>query len=326
VPLDRFDPATNAVNPALIGHNGLRAHVQANRAAYQQVAQQARAAFRRKGYLSAADARVEALARLQDRNWSASLGRAIAARFYELIVDEAQDCNPLDLQLLTWLREHGLRVTVVSDADQAIYGFRQGDPTTLAAFAQTYGADNNLGFSGNFRSSPAICRCAATLRSRAEPDEALGENASIAVPVYILKYEGNAPPASVHLQFNNLCQQAGIAAPARMLLAHARTSARNACGLRADTEGGDSKVARLARAAGTYHAKATSGRAREACLVTVEQALLDLLGKFQEQSSIARLAEQHSIDRRWLRRMALRLITSFRQPARTPMKPAIVGC
>ncbi|MCA1479850.1 hypothetical protein [Bradyrhizobium sp. NBAIM08] len=37
---------------------------------------------------------------------------AIAARFYELIVDEAQDCNPLDLQLLTWLRGHGLHVTL----------------------------------------------------------------------------------------------------------------------------------------------------------------------------------------------------------------------
>jgi DNA helicase-2/ATP-dependent DNA helicase PcrA len=311
VSLDRFDAATNAINPALIGHNGLRAHVQANRAAYQQRARQTRAGFRRKGYLSAADARVEALARLQDRDWSASLGRAIAARFYEVIVDEAQDCNPLDLQLLTWLRGHGLPVSVVSDADQAIYGFRQGDTTALATFAQSYGADNNLGFSGNFRSSPAICRCAATLRSRAEPDEALGENANITLPIYILKYEGSAPPASIHLHFNNLCQRAGIAAPARMVLAHARTSARNACGLRADDEGGDSKVARLARAAGTYHAKGTSGRAREACLVTAEHALLELMGKFEEQSSIARLVEQHGIDRRWLRRMALQLIAKL---------------
>lgn len=52
--LDRFDPATNAVDPALIGHNGLRAHVIANRAAYQQIARQTRAGFRRKGYFSAA--------------------------------------------------------------------------------------------------------------------------------------------------------------------------------------------------------------------------------------------------------------------------------
>ena len=178
VSLDRFDPATNAINPALIRHHGLRAHVLANRAAYEQVARQARLSFRRKGYVSAADARVEALARLRNAQWSTSLGRAIAARFHEVIVDEAQDCNPLDLQLLTWLRSHGLRVTIVSDLDQAIYGFRQGDPAALIAFSQVYGVGNSLGLSGNFRSSPAICRCAATLRSRDEPDQALGENAS----------------------------------------------------------------------------------------------------------------------------------------------------
>lgn len=308
VPLDRFDPVTNAIDPALMGHNGLRAHVTANRAAYQQAAQQARAAFRRKGYLSAADARVEALTRLQDQQWSESLGRAIAGRFHEIIVDEAQDCNPLDLQLLGWLRQHGLRVTVVSDADQAIYGFRQGDPAALATFGQVYDAASHLGFSGNFRSSPAICGCAATLRGRTQPDRALGENANVTHPVYILSYEGNTPPASVHLRFNELCQQAGISPGARIVLAHARTSARHACGLRPDGEGGASKVARLARAAGTYHAKASSGRAREAALVVTEQTLLDLMGKFEEQTSIGRLAEQHGIDRRWLRRMALRLI------------------
>jgi hypothetical protein len=316
VSLDRFDPATNAIDPSLIGHNGLRAHVLANRAAYVQAARQARLGFRRKGYMSAADARVEAIVRLQDPQWSASLGRAIAARFHEVIVDEAQDCNPLDLELLTWLRGHGLYVTVVSDLDQAIYGFRQGDPAALSTFSEGYGADSNLGLSGNFRSSPAICRCAATLRSRAEPDEALGENAAVTLPIYILKYEGNAPPASIHLRFNNLCQQAGIAVPARIVLAHARRSARNACGLRTDSEGGDSKVARMARAAGTYHAKATAGRAREACLVAVEQSLLDLMGKYEEQTSVARIAEQHGIDRRWLRRMALQLITRL-QPTCT---------
>src|SRR5262249_15638287 len=163
--------------------------------------------------------------------------------------------------------------------------------------------------SGNFRSSPAICRFAATLRSRAEPDEALGENAAITLPVYILKYEGSAPPASIHVSFNKLCQQAGIAVAARIGLAHARASARSACGLGSETDGGDSKVARLARAAGTYHAKATSGRTREACLVTVEQVLLDLMGKYEEHSSIATLVEQHGMDRRWLRRLALQLMT-----------------
>lgn len=69
---------------------------------------------------SSTNSRVEAVVRLQNRQWSGSLCRAIAARLDGLIVDEAQDCKPLDLQLLAWLREHGLRVTIVSDTDQAI--------------------------------------------------------------------------------------------------------------------------------------------------------------------------------------------------------------
>jgi DNA helicase-2/ATP-dependent DNA helicase PcrA len=309
ISLDQFDPVTNAIDPANIRHNGQRAHVQANLAAYVRAARQARLGLYRKGYLSAADARVEVLTRLQDPQWSAHLGRAIAARFHEIVVDEAQDCNPLDLRLLAWLRGHGLRVTIVSDIDQAIYGFRQGDPAALGAFGETYGAANQLRLTGNFRSSPAICRCAATLRSSAEPDEALGENAAVTIPVYLLGYAGSTPPASIHISFSDLCQQAGIAASERIVLAHARTAARNACGLGTESEGGDSKVARLARAAGTYHAKATSGRAREACLETVEAALLDLMGIETAQVSVVHAAEQHGLDRRWLRRMALTLIT-----------------
>jgi DNA helicase-2/ATP-dependent DNA helicase PcrA len=309
ISLDSFDPVTNAIDPANISHNGQRAHVQANLEAYVRVARQVRLGLRRKGYLSAADARVDVLTRLQYPPWSTHLGRAIAARFHEIVVDEAQDCNPLDLRLLAWLRGHGLRVTVVSDIDQAIYGFRQGDPAALSAFGETYGAANQLRLSGNFRSSPAICRCAATLRSRAEPDEALGENANVTLPVYLLGYTGNAPPASIHVSFGNLCQQAGIAASERIVLAHARAAARNACGLGTESEGGDSKVARLARAASTYHANATSGRAREACLVTVETALLDLMGFETAQMSVAQAAEQVGLNRRWLRRMALTLIT-----------------
>lgn len=311
VPLDRFDASTNAIDPSTIGYNGLRNHVRAHNAAYVQAARQRRIAFRNRGYVSAADARVEVVSRLQNPNWSASLGRAIAARFKELIVDEAQDCNPLDLQLLRWLRNHGLAVTVVADLDQAIYGFRQGDPAGLGAFAEAYGADDHLGLSGNFRSSPAICSCAATLRARAEPDEALGGNAAVILPVYILKYEENSPPGSIHLYFNNLAQQAGISEADRMILAHARTSARNACGLAAETEGGDSKVARIARAVGAFHAKGTSGRLREACVCVIEEIILDLMGKFESQINAARAAEYHAIDRRWLRRVALQLVTKL---------------
>ncbi|CAN7303288.1 hypothetical protein LJR034_001431 [Caballeronia sp. LjRoot34] len=39
-----------------------------------------------------------------------ALGRALAARFHEVMVDEGQDCDPLDLQILSWLREYGVHV------------------------------------------------------------------------------------------------------------------------------------------------------------------------------------------------------------------------
>ena len=45
VSLDQFDPVTNAIDPASIGHNGLRAHVTANRAAYVAGATRRRRGF-----------------------------------------------------------------------------------------------------------------------------------------------------------------------------------------------------------------------------------------------------------------------------------------
>jgi len=77
---------------------------------------------------------------------------------------EAQDCNPLDCQIIRWLRDSGVTVTIVADFDQAIYGFRQGSPTDLRDIANGYDAQDRLPLTGNFRSSPSICglrrRCA----------------------------------------------------------------------------------------------------------------------------------------------------------------------
>jgi superfamily I DNA/RNA helicase len=158
VSLDSFDAETNLIDPEVIGHVGLRTNVRNNQAAYVQAAAQRRRSMRSKGYLSAADVRVEVLRRLADGDWSTALARALAARFLEVIVDEAQDCNPLDLQILRWLREHGLAVTVVADPDQAIYSFRHGDPTNLRQLATDYVPANRLNLTGNFRSSPAaVC-------------------------------------------------------------------------------------------------------------------------------------------------------------------------
>jgi AAA domain len=131
VPLDDFDPLTNAIDPATIGHNGLRAHVLAHRADYVAVATRRRAGLRNSGYVSAADVRAEVLARLADEAWANAVARALRGRFSEIIVDEAQDCNPLDVRLLRYLRDAGLAVCIVADPDQSIYGATPPTSTRL---------------------------------------------------------------------------------------------------------------------------------------------------------------------------------------------------
>lgn len=310
VSLDRFDAATNTINPQTIGYAGLRAHVLAHEAAYEQSAAQRRRGLRGRGYLSAADARVEALQRLQDRGWSDALGSALAARFQEIIVDEAQDCNPLDLQIIGWLRDHGVAVTVVADPDQAIYGFRHGDPDRLLAFAETYGADNRLHLTGNFRSAPSICALAATLRGRADPDESLGDTAEIDAPVHVLTYEGASVPNGIARWFLRIMKENEISPSDAIVLAHGRRIARRACGLApASNVGGDSKVTQMARVVGAFWSPSASNRARKAALQTVERIVLDMMGKIDSGESPRRAAERNGIDRRWLRRTALELIT-----------------
>ena len=310
VSLDDFDPVTNNIDPDSIGHNGLRAHVRANKDAYVAAAARRRRNLRNGGFVSAADVRAEAVARLQNREWADGLARAIAARFAELIVDEAQDCNALDLQLLQWLRDSGLAVSAVADSDQAIYGFRQGNRADLAAFGAHYPAVDQREFTGNFRSSPAICKLAATLRARAEPDDALGEYRELADGIHLLKYNGQRPTSYVHVYFNQLAEVAGVLPTARIMLAHSRTAVRHACGLAPEDSGGNSRISNVARAVAIFRAPASTGRAREACLTMIEEDVLRLMGEFTEGSTVARCVEQEGIVRRWLRRVALQVITA----------------
>ena len=308
VELDKFDALSNEINPGSIGHTALRAHVQANQAAYQQAAAQRRRGMRNKGYLSAADVRVEVLRLFERAEWSTALGRALAARFHEVIVDEAQDCNPLDCQIIAWLRDKGVTVTVVADPDQAIYGFRHGNPADLQAIASGYEARNRLTLTGNFRSSPSICGVAATLRGRV-PDRSLGETAAITEPVHILVYQGTTVSDGVGHRFRELMHACNIAMQDGIILAHARRNALRACGFGCEEDAGNSKVAGMARAVGTFWSPSVSNRGRETALRFIERTILDLTGQIDEGEVPSRAAERRGIDHRWLRRSALELIS-----------------
>ena len=189
LPLECFDRATGAANPAKLQ----RHRFQRNARAYETAAHNTRRRFLERGELDFADAREIALSRLRDPARGTVPGPAFAARFQELIVDEAQDCNPVDLEIITWFRDVGVPVKVICDPNQAIYGFRGGVTRELEQFAQIFREEERLPVTGNFRSSHHIARGIVAFRApgtRAARDEALGEYRDEQTAVQIFSYSG----------------------------------------------------------------------------------------------------------------------------------------
>lgn len=310
VPLDLFDAATNEIDPGKIKHNGLRAHVELHRARYVAIATQRRNSLLQAGYMSAADARARARVFIRDGARSDALARALAARFQEVIVDEAQDCDPFDLEVVRWLRGAGIRVTVVSDIDQSIYAFRGSDPVGLRALREEYEAANRLGLTGNFRSAPAICNFAGTLRGAGNADQSLGDYRASPQPVVMLTYQGTVSDAIG----NKLLQQIEAAGHEResvMILAHGENDARRAAGDKFTDGEGKSKIEAVARAVSRFWASDATPKSREDTLRRLEGQLLDAMELRQENEHVSRAMKRLSINPRQFRRQAMGFVMAL---------------
>lgn len=126
--------------------------------AYMKAAMGIRTRLRDRGQLSFEEARRVALQRINDAPVASRIAAALASRFREVIVDEAQDCNPDDLRIVTWLRMSSLRVTVVCDPHQSIYEFRGGVTDELLTFAESFAKDERKTLNGNFRQHPTSAK------------------------------------------------------------------------------------------------------------------------------------------------------------------------
>lgn len=136
-------------------------------------------AYWERGLLSFADVLYVAMRVLEARE---DVRCAVAARFDELIVDEAQDTNDLQLRCLALLRSTQLRpsLVLVGDVDQAIYEWGRAWPEALLdQAAQQQLSDMRL--SANYRSSTAICKITHRFSSRPAPDDAKGRDATCAL-------------------------------------------------------------------------------------------------------------------------------------------------
>ncbi|NJP98456.1 ATP-dependent helicase [Nonomuraea sp. FMUSA5-5] len=83
-------------------------------------------------------------------------------RFDEIAIDEAQDCDQLELEILGNLHEHGVPLIVVADPHQSIYEYKGCEPADFHAFTRKF--PEPLTLTGNHRSSRTICQAAATMR------------------------------------------------------------------------------------------------------------------------------------------------------------------
>lgn len=309
--LDLFDPETNAIDPGRIGLAALQNHVRQHQVRYQQAAANRRRGLLQAGYMSAGDARVQMLRLIRDPVNGGALGRALAARFHEVMVDEGQDCNPLDLQILSWLRAHGVHVTFVCDPAQAIYEFRNGNPTGIQEFKETYPIESYLGLTGNFRSSPAVCRLAATLRNVAQVDASVGDTANVEHPVLLLTYRGRSPTAMIGQAFLDRVTELNLDSTNAIVLAHSGKVAQRAVGAPTNDSNGSSRIESLARKVAEFWSPAASARSREAVLQAVETMLLDLMELRQTNEHLLRTVERLGMDRRVLRRRSLSFLMSL---------------
>ena len=275
--LKHFDRATGAILPDKVAET--RFAPKNGPGAWETTARKMIARARDKGHLDFEDVRHCVATRVADKDFAARLGGALSGRFREIVVDEAQDCNPADLEIIAWLRASGIKVKVVCDPNQAIYSFRGGLTDELLNFEATFGSDDQLPMSGNFRSAPAICAAISRLRppaTRGAPDKAVGKHKDDAGPVYILSYSGTGVPASIGVRFQDLAASLGISPAQAPVLAATWASAGNAVG-RAVPDAGSDKTLLLAGAVMGFHFAFAAGNRREA-LTRLHRAVLQVRG------------------------------------------------
>jgi DNA helicase-2/ATP-dependent DNA helicase PcrA len=113
-----------------------------------------KAKYWKKGYANQHDANYFALRVLQKYP---AVAKAIAFRFPEFLLDEAQDTNDVQMQILDLLNQHGLKnIMLVGDPDQAIFEWNNAKP---ALFTGKFDAwkENSIILNQNRRSSQIIC-------------------------------------------------------------------------------------------------------------------------------------------------------------------------
>lgn len=208
-----------------------------------------------KGELGFSDVRGTVKEYLSNAELSGRLSKALAARFGEIVVDEAQDCNTEDIEIIKWFRSAGIAIKIICDPHQSIYGFRGGVSQELFKLRETFGPSEQLSMTGNFRSSPNICKAIVAFRAkdqRETKDEAVGPAATDQTKIYILSYSGKSVPDLIGRRFKELLKDHGLSPLECPVISSTWNAACKAIGQNGDTNTND-RTTRLALAVMGFH-------------------------------------------------------------------------
>ncbi|CAL9328403.1 ATP-dependent DNA helicase Rep [Nocardiopsis dassonvillei] len=265
------------------------------------------------GYMTGHEIRVAALGNVEDP----SVAELLRHRFFEIVVDEAQDCSQLDLALLSHLLDANLPLVVVADPDQGIYEWNDARPQELLALARRL--PQHVELNGNWRSSAPICRLAATLRPAPHtvPDLSVGAHHAVDTPVVLLPYgferrksSGLEGPNEAVEAFTELAAREGIGNEDCLVLAHSNASVlriRSEPALKAPKK---PDTVALARAAAVFGTGEADRNTREQALEIAAQ-LLNAYWHPDGLGSLSASLAEHGITPALMRRRSALFLASL---------------
>lgn len=106
-----------------------------------------------------------------------SFAEATRWRFRHILIDEAQDLNPIQHRLVDHLRVGSDDLFLVGDPAQAIYGFNGADPSLLAEVGHRFPGIEVVRLATNHRCTPQVVRTGAAILT-ASGQEPTAQNSS----------------------------------------------------------------------------------------------------------------------------------------------------
>lgn len=249
----------------------------------------------RRGYVTFDDSMYVALRVLRTRPYIAA---AVAARFDELLIDEAQDTSELQLACIKEIFDTGRlgSLSMVGDIEQSISAYTGASAQGCENLANHAGLAR-IDLVENHRSSQKICNVAIHFCSRSEPDVAVGPDAHHPVDPEILIYDAGDPRTVVD-RFRTRLAELGEETSSAAILARSNNLCEEVNGLALAVKVGPRPLAlgrSVAAARGT-------GTPRRRDLERVERLLCMTAYGHEDLASID--------DRRLLRRAAMDLLAS----------------